>query len=63
MKNESKARIYEECVRESDRLQRENSKLKSEFAGHIPPHVQTIIDKNDKRIADLVITLENLFKE
>jgi NAD(P)-dependent dehydrogenase (short-subunit alcohol dehydrogenase family) len=33
MTNDEKARIYEDCLRESDALQRQNSKIKSEFAG------------------------------
>jgi len=62
MDNNQKAAIYEECVRESDRLQRENSRIKSENAGNIPPHLQEVIRKNDERIAVLVGRLESLFK-
>lgn len=62
MNNQDKAIIYDNCLRESDALQRQNSKLKSDWAGNIPPHVQEQINRNDKRIAELVAKLENLFK-
>jgi len=61
MNNQDKARIYDDCLRESDRLQRENSKLKSEHVGNIPPHIQDVINKNNARIAVLVGRLESLF--
>jgi hypothetical protein len=61
MTNNEKALVYDNCVRESDKLQRENSKIKSEFAGNIPQEQQTILDRNNKRISELVKTLENLF--
>jgi len=51
MNNQDKAIIYDNCLRESDVLQRQNSKLKSEFAGNIPPNIQEQINRNDKRIA------------
>jgi len=62
MNNQDKAVIYDNCLRESDALQRVNSKMKSEYAGNIPPNIQEQIDKNDKRISELVTKLENLFK-
>jgi hypothetical protein len=62
MNNQDKAIVYDNCLRESDALQRHNSKLKSEYAGNIPPHIQVEIDRNDRRIAELVTKLENLFK-
>jgi hypothetical protein len=62
MNNQDKALIYDNCLRESDALQRANSKKKSEWTGNIPPHIQEQINKNDKRIAELVAKLENLFK-
>jgi hypothetical protein len=61
MINQNKAIIYDECLRESDQLQRENSKIKSAFAGNIPPEQQLIIDKNNQRIDYLVKKLESLF--
>jgi len=62
MNNQDKAIIYDNCLRESDALQRANSKMKSEYAGNIPPQVQEQINRNDKRIAELVAKLESLFK-
>lgn len=62
MDNNQKAVIYDECVRESDHLQRENSRLKSQHAGNIPQPIQEIIDKNDRRIGELVKILEGLFR-
>ena len=62
MNNEEKAVIYEQCIRENDKLQRENSKLKSEYATNIPQHIQNIIDKNNARIAELVGMVESLFR-
>jgi hypothetical protein len=62
MNNQDKAIIYDNCLRESDSLQRQNSKLKSEYVGNIPNNIQQQIDRNDKRIAELVTKLENLFK-
>jgi hypothetical protein len=61
MTNNEKALVYDNCVRESDKLQRENSKIKSDYAGNIPVEQQNILNKNDKRISELVKTLENLF--
>lgn len=62
MDNSQKAIIYDDCVRESDRLQRENSKIKSEYVTNIPQHLQEVINKNDAKIASLVGKLEGLFK-
>ena len=60
--NEDKAKIYDELIRESDRLQRINSKLKSEHVFNVPPQVQSQIDENERKIRELVIKLENLFR-
>lgn len=61
MTNEEKARIYDECIHESDQLQRENSRIKSQHVGNIPPNLQEVINKNEARINVLVSTLEGLF--
>ena len=61
MTNEEKAIKYDDYIRESDMLQRINSKLKSEYTGNIPPPIQDEISRNDKRIAELVYKLESLF--
>ena len=61
MNNAEKAIIYDDCIRTSDYLQKMNSKLKSEYAGNIPPNIQTIIDDNNNKISILEKRLENLF--
>lgn len=63
MNNAEKAQIYDDCLRESDRLQRENSKIKSEFVGNIPPNMMTILKENERKISVLVGRLEQLFKD
>lgn len=61
MTNEEKAIIYDNCVRESDALQRRNSKLKSEYVTNIPENIQNEINRNTARIDELVKRLESLF--
>lgn len=61
MTNPERAVIYDECLRESDQLQRTNSKIKSDFAGNIPQHLQEQIYRNEARIGVLVKKLESLF--
>ena len=61
MNIEDKAIIYDNCLRESDQLQRENSRLKSQYVGNIPQNIQEQIDRNNARIAVLVNKLESLF--
>ena len=61
MQNSQKAQIYDDLLYESDKLQRINSRLKSEYAGNIPQHIQEQINRNSARIAILVSTLEGLF--
>lgn len=60
-KSNEKARIYDELLRESDRLQFENSKLKALHVTNIPDHVQKIIDENMRKINLLVRKLEDMF--
>jgi hypothetical protein len=62
MTNQEKAVIYDQLIFESDKLQRENSKLKSQYVGNIPQDVQLVIDRNNARIAVLVGRLESLFQ-
>lgn len=62
MNNEQKAIFYDELLRESDRLQRINSKLKSEYVTDIPQNIQAIIDENNAKILTLVVKLENLLR-
>ena len=63
MTNEQKAKLYDDYIHESDRLQKENSKIKSAHAGNIPPHLQETIKLNEAKIAFLVNKLESLFRD
>ena len=60
MNNQEKAAMYDELLRESDKLQRINSKLKSEYVTNIPISIQQQIDENNIKIGKLVKKLENL---
>ena len=42
--NAEKAKIYDDCIRESEHYQREISRIKSEYAGNIPPDKQQLIN-------------------
>jgi hypothetical protein len=61
MTNEQKAIMYDDYIRESERLQRINSKIKSEHATNIPQNLQEEIDRNNVKIDLLVKKLESLF--
>jgi len=61
MTKEDKGKLYDEYLRESDYLQRENSKLKSEYVVNIPEHIEARILTNNVKIAELVKKLERLF--
>lgn len=61
MTNEQKAIIYDDCIRESEKLQRVNSKIKSEHTTNIPQNLQQEINNNNVRIDFLVKKLESLF--
>jgi hypothetical protein len=59
--NADKAKIYDDCIRESEHYQREISRIKSEYAGNIPPDKQQIINELNAKINVLVKRLESLF--
>lgn len=61
MNNEEKARVYDDCVRQGDVLQRENSKLKSQYVMNMPDSVKKTIDENNEKIEGLVKRLNSLF--
>ena len=61
MTNEQKAAMYDQCVRESEQLQRINSKLKSEYPINVPQDIQSQIDVNNAKIDNLVVKLQSLF--
>lgn len=62
MTNQQKAQLYDQLVRESDVLQRANSKLKSEYVTNIPANIQQIIDSNNKKIATIIGQFEQLMR-
>jgi hypothetical protein len=62
MTTAEKARAYDDLVRESDRIQRENSKLKSEYVTNIPPDVARVIKENERKIGVIVGRVEGLFR-
>lgn len=57
-----KANLYDEYVRQGDILQRENSKLKSEFPINMPENEQKTINSNMQKINELERKLLDLFK-
>lgn len=59
---EQKAELYDNLIRESDKYQRLNSKLKAEHVGNIPADVQEQIRQNDVKIASCVKRLEDLMR-
>jgi hypothetical protein len=62
MNNQEKAMEYDRLIYESDKIQRINSKYKSEYAGNIPPNIQKEIDENNIKISSIVGRLENLLR-
>jgi hypothetical protein len=62
MNNQQRAQMYDDLLRENDFLARKISKLKSEYAPNIPAHVQVEINESERKIANLVLKLENLFR-
>jgi hypothetical protein len=63
MTNEQKAALYDQYVRESEQLQRINSKLKSDYPINVPQEIQTQIDGNNSKIDSLVVKLQSLFNQ
>jgi hypothetical protein len=62
MTNDHKAVLYDQYVRESEQLQRINSKLKSDNPINVPQEIQHQIDINNIKIDSLVVKLQSLFK-
>ena len=61
MTDSQKAAIYDDCIRQSDALQREISKLKSEYLTNMSREIENKIRENEKKIAILVGKIESLF--
>jgi len=49
-KNEEKAELYNQYVRNGSRLEREISKLKADNVPNIPLHIQQTIDKKKREL-------------
>lgn len=62
MTNEEKAGLYDLYVREAERLERQNSKLKSEFPINRPENVESMINEINQRISELQKKLNDLYK-
>ncbi len=62
MTNQEKADFYDECIRENDRLLRENSRIKSDYVGNIPPELDAQIKRNEARISLLVGKIEQMMQ-
>lgn len=63
MTNSEKATLYDDYIRKSETLQRENSRIKSEFPVNMPEDKQKIINENDAKIKVLVKKLEDLYNQ
>lgn len=59
--NAQKAALYDDYVRQSDLEQRKISKIKSEYAGNIPPEKEREIRLSEGIIQNLVHKLNALF--
>ena len=62
MTQEEKAQAYDNYIREGDRLQREISRLKSQYPITMPDNEQKIIENNQKKLNELQVKLQNLLK-
>lgn len=62
MDNNEKAVLYDQYVREANRLQSEITSLKAKYVLNIPEEVQKKINFNNQRINELEKKLINLYK-
>lgn len=61
LSQEEKGRLYEQYVNQAAKLERENSKLKSEYVINIPENIQKIINANTSKIDTYQRLLNDLF--
>lgn len=61
-KNEEKAALYDQYVRNGNRLEREISKLKADYVTNIPIHIQQTIDKKKGELDFWQKKLEDLYR-
>ena len=62
MDNNEKANLYDQYVREANRLQSEITSLKAKYVLNIPEEIQKKINFNNQRINELEKKLINLYK-
>ena len=61
-KNENKAMLYDDIIRAADRLERENSRLKSQYPINMPTEVSETIERNQQQLVILENKLKALFR-
>lgn len=61
-KNEEKAALYDQYVRNGNRLEREISKLKADYVTNIPPNIQEQIDNKKVELDFWQKKLEELYR-
>ena len=61
LSQDEKARLYEQYVNQAGQLERENSKLKSQYVVNIPENIQKIINENSNKIGTYQQLLNELF--
>jgi len=62
MDNNEKANLYDQYVREANRLQSEITSLKAKYVLNIPEEIQKKINFKNQRINELEKKLINLYK-
>tara|TARA_R100000908_G_scaffold60850_1_gene38471 strand:- start:1004 stop:1195 length:192 start_codon:yes stop_codon:yes gene_type:complete len=62
MINKDKGELYDKYIAEVDIIQRQISKLKSEYVVNIPENIQKDIEKKQLMINEYERLLKNLFK-
>jgi hypothetical protein len=62
MMNEEKGELYDKYLTEVNIIQRQISKLKSEYVVNIPENIEKEIEKKELRIKEYERLVKNLFK-
>lgn len=61
MTTAQKAELYDNYIYESDKIQREISRLKSQYVTNIPADIEREIAAKQKKITEIVAKVESLF--
>lgn len=61
MTTAEKAQLYDNYIYESDKIQREISRLKSQYVTNIPVEIEREIAAKQRRITEIVAKVESLF--